>query len=242
MSKRTIAIGDVHGCSLALAAVLDVIAPGPDDTIVSLGDYVDRGPDSAGVIELMLELGQRARLVPLLGNHELMMLSAIEHGAEHTHYWLVCGGHETLDSYGGALASVPSTHVDFLRSLRRFHETSGHIFVHANYDANLALTEQPDYLLFWEHLSYRPPVPQGSRGHRRRDRWAAESESRPAVHHSGKTVFVGHTPQVSGNVLDLGHVVCIDTACFLGGYLTAIDVDSRQIWQADMHGNLRDAT
>jgi serine/threonine protein phosphatase 1 len=240
MSARTIALGDIHGCSLALAAVLEAIAPGADDTIVALGDYVDRGPDSAEVIDLLLQLAQRSRLVPLLGNHELMMLSAIDHGAEHMHYWLACGGLETLDSYGGALANVPPTHLDFLRSLQRFHETSAHIFVHANYDASLDLGQQPDYSLFWEHLSYRPPPPQGLRGHRRRDQGAVESQVRPAAHHSGKTVFVGHTPQTSGDVLDLGHVVCIDTACFLGGYLTAIDVDSRDIWQADSHGRLRE--
>jgi serine/threonine protein phosphatase 1 len=79
------------------------------------------------------------------------------------------------------------------------------------------MIDQPRYLTLWEHLSHRQPAP----------------------HHSGKTVFVGHTPQRTGEILDLGHVVCIDTACAIGGWLTAIDVDTREIWQADRDGTLR---
>jgi len=61
----------------------------------------------------------------------------------------------------------------------------------------------------------------------------------PASHCSGKTAIVGHTPQRSGEVLDGGHVLCIDTYCFGSGWLTAFDVDSGQLWQADKHGKLR---
>src|SRR5262245_37847694 len=74
--SRTIAIGDVHGCSTALAALLDAIGPVESDTVVTLGDYIDRGPDSKGVIEQLIALEQRCRLVPLLGNHEEMILGA----------------------------------------------------------------------------------------------------------------------------------------------------------------------
>ena len=78
MAARTIAIGDIHGCSAALATLIDAIAPGGDDTIVALGDYIDRGPDSRGVLERLIALGARSRLVPILGDHEEMLLDAIE--------------------------------------------------------------------------------------------------------------------------------------------------------------------
>src|SRR5688572_16238462 len=78
MAKRTIAIGDIHGCSQALRAIIDAVQPTADDTLVLLGDYVDRGPDSRGVLEYVLELESRYRLAPLMGNHELMLLDSVQ--------------------------------------------------------------------------------------------------------------------------------------------------------------------
>ena len=67
MPGRTIAISDIHGCSTAFRALLTAISPQPDDTIVTLGDYVDRGIDSKGVIDILIDLERSCRLVPLLG-------------------------------------------------------------------------------------------------------------------------------------------------------------------------------
>ena len=67
MPSRTIAIGDIHGCSTALVALLELIAPQPDDTLITLGDYVDRGIDSKGVLDLLIALKDRCRLIPILG-------------------------------------------------------------------------------------------------------------------------------------------------------------------------------
>ena len=104
-----------------------------------------------------------------------------------------------------------------MKGCRRFHETAGHLFFHANYRADLPPSEQPDYVLLWEHLTSTLPAP----------------------HESGKIAVVGHTPQWTGEILDLGHVLCIDTLCCMGGYLTALDVETGELWQADIHGNLR---
>jgi len=76
MNPRTIAIGDIHGCSAALDALLEAFQPSSEDTIVTLGDYINRGPDSRGVIDKLIELKDRCRLVPLRGNHEEMCASA----------------------------------------------------------------------------------------------------------------------------------------------------------------------
>ena len=70
---RTIAIGDIHGCLGPFDAILNAISPGASDTVVTVGDYIDRGPDSKGVIERLLELRRVTQLVPLMGNHEEMM-------------------------------------------------------------------------------------------------------------------------------------------------------------------------
>ena len=215
---RTIAIGDIHGCAAALKTLVDTIQPTEWDKIVTLGDYVDRGPDSRGVIDQLLELSQRCVLVPLIGNHEVMMLESLDQGGERFEWWQECGGRETVESYGGSLRQVPEVHQDFLRGLHDFYETERHIFVHANYDYDLPMDAQLRNRTLWEHIHFHEPAP----------------------HQSGKIVFVGHTPQKSGDILDLGHLVCIDTACAVGGFLTALDVNSRQIWQADAAGKLRD--
>jgi serine/threonine protein phosphatase 1 len=215
--SRTIAIGDIHGCALALRALLDAISPLDNDTILTLGDYVDRGPDSRGVVDQLLALQPHCRLVPLLGNHEIMMLSVLR-GELDSCIWERYGGLETIASYAGDLTTVEDSHRKFLEGCRHYHETDRHLFMHANYLAELELADQPDQILFWTHVS----------------------SVLPPRHRSGKTAIVGHTPQIEGEILDLGHLICIDTCCFAGGWLTALDVETGQVWQADRLGRMRD--
>ena len=216
MSGRTITIGDIHGCVAALRTLLGALELRPEDTLIPLGDYIDRGPDSREVIELMLELPERCQLVPLIGNHEVMLLSALDDNINAS-MWLFSGGRETLDSYGGSLDKIPSSHLDFIRSCRTYFETASHFFVHAGYDPQVALPGQSQDALFWRHILADVPPP----------------------HCSGKIAVVGHTPQTSGNLRDLGHLIMLDTFCFGTGWLTALDVDSGRVWQADKHGTLR---
>ncbi len=216
MPDRTIAVGDIHGCDRALAAILEAVDPQAGDTIVALGDYIDRGEASRQVIERLLSLSKRCTLVPLLGNHEIMMLRSLEDAVEMP-FWLAYGGAETLYSYGAMLDRLPEEHLDFVRNCRRYHETETHLFVHAGYSPMLALEETPETVLFWDHLNTRTPV----------------------RHVSGKRAIVGHTPQTSGEILDLGHLLCIDTFCFGGAWLTAVDVESGTVWQANNKGELR---
>src|SRR5215218_3872950 len=114
-TPRIIAIGDIHGCSAALDALIDAIRPRPEDTIVTLGDYIDRGPDSRGVLDRLIDLGRRCRLVPLLGNHDQMLLN-VRLGKAPINWLLAFGGTTTLDSYGPGrdLSLIPDEHYEFL--------------------------------------------------------------------------------------------------------------------------------
>jgi serine/threonine protein phosphatase 1 len=214
---RTIAIGDIHGCSKALDALIEAINPTPGDEVVMLGDYVDRGPDSRGVLDSLIALSWRCWLIPLLGNHDQMMLDALN-DKPHA-IWFEVGGVEALDSYvpGRNLAAVPREHVEFLEGCRDYFETDTHIFVHANYYPDIPIDEQPDFMLRWESLKTFTPGP----------------------HESGKRAIVGHSSQKSGEILDLGHLVCIDTFCHGGGWLTALEVHTDRVWQADRDGRMR---
>lgn len=219
MAGRVIAIGDIHGCSRALDALVEAIAPAADDTLVMLGDYCDRGPDTRGVIERLLELQASCQLIPLLGNHEQMMMDVVL--AQQPPYdWLKFGGVDTLDSYGfsGDLGCIPPSHLEFLSQLRDYYETETHFFVHANYLSDVPLDEQPTDVLRWLKLTQELPGP----------------------HINGKQAVVGHTHDRAGEIFSVGHLVCIDTYCYGGGWLTAMDVNDQQLWQADASGNLRE--
>ncbi|HJT30860.1 MAG TPA: metallophosphoesterase family protein [Pirellulales bacterium] len=215
MLPRLIAIGDIHGCSAALRALLHAIAPQPEDTIVSLGDYVDRGLDSRGVLDELIALADRCRLIPILGNHDEMMLHARD-GKDDLRFWLECGGQAALDSYGDGIGvglnAVPRDHFRFLASCRAYFETETHFFTHANYRPEVPLDRQDEQALRW--LSLRDHL--------------------PGPHICGKTAIVGHTPH--REVLNLGHLVCLDTDCCHGGWLSAMDVATGRIWQADEAG------
>jgi serine/threonine protein phosphatase 1 len=229
MGPRTIAIGDIHGCSRALDALLTAIKPQALDVIVNLGDCVNRGPDSRGVLERLIALERQCKFIPLLGNHDEMLLQLLMDARagrpRALSNWLRMGGEATLASYGAPLGQttwadltrIPAEHAAFLERCRAFHETATHIFVHANYDPVLPMNEQPFELLRWESLRGAIPGP----------------------HCSGKTVIAGHSSQKTGEILDLGYLVCIDTYCYGGGWLTALDVQTGEVWQTNLQGELR---
>ena len=152
---RNLAVGDIHGCFRALTTLAASVPFRPDDTLITLGDYVDRGPDSQAVIDWLLAYGRRGNLVALRGNHEVMMLDARDSG-EALRRWVGCGGDAALASYtpledAGRLADVPDAHWEFLeQQTRAWFETPTHFFVHANAYPDCPLDEQPDFMLYWE--------------------------------------------------------------------------------------------
>src|SRR5262245_28032428 len=126
---RTIGIGDVHGCFTALAALLDAIACEPADTLVFLGDLIDYGMDSKGVLDLLLSLERRCRMIVVQGNHEEMALCARRNRKERE-FWLGAGGQASLDSYGfdAGLSDIPARHWQLLEACVPFFETPTHVF------------------------------------------------------------------------------------------------------------------
>jgi serine/threonine protein phosphatase 1 len=111
---------------------------------------------------------------------------------------------------------IPVEHLRFIPGCQGYFETVRHIFVYARYEPDRPLYEHPWGGLRWASL---PPV--------------------PARHCSGKVAVVGHTPQKSGEVLDLGYLKCIDAFCDGGGWLTALEVGTGTVWQANLAGEMR---
>lgn len=219
---RILAIGDVHGCTNQLDPLWAAIKPTPADTVVFLGDYVDRGPDSKGVLDRLIEWRKSFNLTCLRGNHELMMQRAVDDAGERK-LWLGFGGLECLQSYGskpgrtGTLDDVPESHWEFIEhTLVDYYETEQVLFVHATFDPQKPRAEQSEETLFWQPLS------------------------KAIVLDNGKTIVCGHTSQKSGQILDLGPTVCIDTYAHGGGKLTCLDVTTWQYWQADLLGRVQE--
>jgi serine/threonine protein phosphatase 1 len=214
MTARTLAIGDVHGCNTALDALLKIVAPTAADTVVFLGDLVDRGPGTKQVLDAALALQERCRVIVIQGNHEEMMLNA-SNGLDRR-LWFNFGGDATLESYGDPRA-IPQSHLALMESAIDYWETPSHIFVHANLQPGVPLGEQSGEWLRWNHLTgkelpFDPP----------------------------RRVVCGHSPQKDGYPLVFPGWVGIDSYAHGGGWLTCLDVGDNWVYQANEAGQTRE--
>jgi serine/threonine protein phosphatase 1 len=217
------AIGDIHGRLDLLTDLLAQVAADagrhPVDQqrqLVFLGDYIDRGTESRGVVDALLGLSWPG-FTPtfLMGNHEEAMLEFLDEQTDGVG-WLTYGGLETLISYGVAIrklptdaasaaelrdnlrAAVPPRHIDFLRRCVLNHVEGDYVFVHAGVRPGRPLEQQNRRDLLWireEFLRARDPLP-------------------------GKVVVHGHT--ICDSPQDLGHRIDIDTGAFVSGQLTCL--------------------
>lgn len=205
---RIFTIGDIHGCLEELKNLLKKvdaqIAPG--DVIVFVGDYIDRGPDSKGVVDLLIE---RSKTHPnehyfLMGNHEDLLMEG--------NYWLINGGDETIKSYGfdpfehqiayRFIERVPEDHQEFYKNLLHVYKQDKVVVVHAAISPMVPLHDQSINTMIWDR-SY--------------DHYDGE-------YLDGVTVVRGHTPV--NNVRSLSNQVLIDTGCVFGNMLTCLIIDS----------------
>lgn len=212
--SRTFAIGDIHGCLTLLNKLVDTICPTPDDTLIFLGDMVDRGPDSKGVIDRIMVLQENCHVIAICGNHEEMMLGSINQ-PEYIKFWLRFGGVAALESFGlpadaSSIHRIPTKYRRWLRSLVPYHETDNFIFCHGSPSRDIPMKAQRGDLR-WRFLN--------------------KEDGR---HLSGKTIICGHSEQRSGEVWQQEGLICIDTFAHGGGNLTALEVidkDSGRVWQ-----------
>jgi serine/threonine protein phosphatase 1 len=201
-SALTFAIGDIHGCHRPLLGLLDLCrghAQGRNHRFVFIGDYIDRGPDSRAVIATLrdLERQEPGTVVCLMGNHEDIMLDAIDSGDPT--WWLNNGGGDTLQSYGVRdPTSLPREDVAWIRSLALSFDDGKRLFVHAGVDPDLPLGEQPRETLLWIREKFLR-----------------------ATRDFGRLIVHGHTPTRDARPEVRSNRINIDTACVYGGLLTA---------------------
>jgi serine/threonine protein phosphatase 1 len=215
VSGRILAIGDIHGCHVALDTLLSLVQPTGDDRLIVLGDVVDRGPGTRQAVDQLLHVRQFTELIFIMGNHEEMMLGAVEDSRLASH-WLTYGGSQTLDSYGGGFGQIPSRHWDFLHEGIDLWEGTSEIFVHAAVQRDVALAEQSSEWLRWNRFTGEEPP-----------------------HASGRRIVCGHTVQTQGVPYVANGWVCIDTWAYGGQFLTCLDVTHDLVYQANQRGDAR---
>ncbi len=218
---RTLVVGDIHGCLTALKKLLELANLKPGDRLVTLGDMVDRGQNSRGVLELLMDLYKKEILTPLRGNHEVMFLEAAQGSSKN---WLeAAGGRATLMSFGVQPGkawrnAIPIEVWRFINeSCLDLVELENHFLVHANVEAGLGLEDQPPSVIHWAKLD--PPL---------------------MPHISGKIMVCGHTVMGEGLPVDFGSAWCLDTGAYHDfGWLSMVDIETREVWQANERGEAR---
>lgn len=156
MNRRIFAVGDIHGCYDKLAKMMKTLPwnPNSDDLLLFIGDYIDRGPKSRDVIELLVQLKKKGgNFVFLKGNHERMLTDYYVHQKDQMLY-VANGGAETIASYveggiGRKAFVLPEDHLEFLLSLQNYYETEDYIFVHAGLRDGVPVDEQSEEDLLW---------------------------------------------------------------------------------------------
>jgi serine/threonine protein phosphatase 1 len=211
-------IGDIHGCLEELACLVDQIPIEKDDRVIFLGDYVDRGPNSKGVISYLLDVEKRPvrEVVFLKGNHEDMFMSFLGLEGRHGNMFLHNGGGSTLASYGipterasrkDNLAVIPQSHVAFLTGLKKYHVVEPFLCVHAGVQPTKPLEQQSDEELFWI-----------------RDEFILNRHRLPY------TVLFGHTPQREV-LYHLPFKIGLDTGLVYGNKLSCLEIEEKVLFQ-----------
>jgi serine/threonine protein phosphatase 1 len=205
------AIGDIHGAFAKLRELIGECrrhADGREMTFIFIGDYIDRGPESPGVIARLMRLHAElpGRVITLKGNHEAVALDIID-GVTEPETWLGQGGAETLKSYGVRRADeLPHDHVEWMRALPLCHDDGRRFFAHAGINPDRPLHAQTEHDLIW----IREPFLSDTRDH-------------------GRLIVHGHTPERSGRPDLRLNRLNLDTAAGYGGPLTAAVFDEEQI-------------
>lgn len=205
-------ISDIHGCFKQLSELLNKITFTPEDELVFLGDYVDRGPNSRDVLDLLITLDKRQKCTFLRGNHEQMFLDFMK-DSYMGHIFLYNGGYKTIYNFRkeeGNGFDVPEKYVKFLESTKLWYETEDYFFVHAGLPEKdtWEITEEDKQTLLW-----------------------VRDEFLSSEFYWDKMIIHGHTPLGDGKVDFKDNRINIDTACVFGGKLSCLVLPTMEVIQ-----------
>lgn len=216
--KRLIAIGDIHGCFDSLKELVESkIQLDKNDKLILLGDYIDRGDNSKEVIDYIIYLQEKDyNIIPLIGNHELLLLETFEN-EKNKPKWIQNGGGETLKSLGiDSIKDISLKYVDFIKKLRNYYSIENFLFVHAGFNDKILNPFEDTYSMVWESkFKYLNPV----------------LTEKIIIHGHRPITFENCVKQINENM----QVINIDTGCVYKdkvgfGKLTSIELYSKKLF------------
>ena len=238
MRTRKIAIGDIHGGALALVQLLERLNYDPaNDQLIFVGDYVDGWPESKQLLDILIKLKlENPNNIFLRGNHDDWFLDFINDGAVVAqNHWVHQGGRATLESYGAHVqpnmsdylidVEIPQDHKDFIKATELYYiDDQNRGFVHAGYQSFEGLGHDEDFVYMWDRgLAYMLPM--------------RSSDPIPKILRAHDELYIGHTTTLQWKTTDpinlRGKFFNIDTGGGWSGKLTAINIDTKQVWQSD---------
>lgn len=229
MNQRTIVIGDIHGALLALKDVLNQLKLTAEDTLIFLGDYVDGWSDSFDVIEFLINLKKTNPCVFLRGNHDDLFLQYLKTNT-YNEEWLKHGGQSTIDAYQNKSNEQIEKHIDFLENLKDFHlDNHNRLFVHAGF-TNIKGVDYEYFskMFYWDRSLWELAVALDKN-------LTPQDIFYPERLKIYKEIYIGHTPTTRLNTfkpLQFANVINIDTGAAFKGPLSAIEVNTKELWQS----------
>lgn len=231
MNNRTFVIGDIHGALKALQQLIATLQLRNTDTLIFLGDYVDGWPESAQVVDYLMELDAAYTCTFIKGNHDAWCADWLA-GLPANEAWLQHGGRATVKSYSGMTNDRKREHLAFFTHLKNYYEDEeNRLFIHAGFASMHGPAQEPYTSNYsWDRTLWEMARTMDSRIPR-------DSKLYPKRLLIYKEIFIGHTPTIYYDV-DVPMQGCnvwnVDTGAAFYGKISAMNIDTKQYWQSDV--------
>ncbi|GAA3636311.1 metallophosphoesterase family protein [Flavivirga jejuensis] len=227
---RLFAIGDIHGGLKALIQVLNKIEIKDEDSLVFMGDYVDGWSESAQVIQFLIELSQKINCVFIKGNHDVWCEGWLK-SDDVNPVWYMHGGKETIESYASFSKDEKKTHLEFFENMPLYHiDNENRLFIHAGFTSMHGVKKE----VFKETFYFDRTLWEMALTKDRNINEDSVLYPNRLKHY--KEIYIGHTPTTNFNSdipMHAANVWNIDTGAAFKGKLSAMDLDSKEVFQSD---------
>lgn len=227
---RTFAIGDIHGGLKALIQVLNKIEVKDEDTLIFVGDYVDGWSESAQVIQFLMELSEKINCIFIKGNHDVWCEDWLRDG-EVNRTWYMHGGKETMESYERFSVEEKNKHLEFFENLKMYHiDDKNRLFLHAGFTSMHGVEKEVfQTTLYFDRTLWEMALTMDKQIKK-------DSALYPNRLKHYEEIYIGHTPTTNFGVdipMQAVNVWNVDTGAAFKGKLSAINVDSKDLFQSE---------
>ena len=227
---RTLVIGDIHGGLKALKQLMERAEVQPTDELIFLGDYVDGWSESAQVIDYLIALNKKNKCIFIKGNHDVWCEDWLREELSHP-VWLAHGGQETVESYNNYSSEEKKEHLRFFQAMDLFPiDSNNRLFVHAGFTSmHGVLREYEVRSFYYDRTLWEMALTMDKRISKKSERYPHRLK-----HYS--EIYIGHTPTLNYHKhvpMNAANVWNIDTGAAFTGKLSAMDVDTKEVFQSD---------